>query len=63
MKLAELDLDTFMSTIVKANRLMSGEEICSQLLDAAVKDMPIIVELMADQVLATTTYVRWIHHH
>ena len=47
MKLTELNLDTFMSAIIKVNRLMNEEETCSEMLDAA-RDTPIIGELMAE---------------
>lgn len=48
MKLRELNLDTFMSAIVRVNRLMNEEETCSEMLDAATKDTPVIGELMAE---------------
>ena len=48
MKLANLDLDTFMSAITKVNRLMNDDVTCAELLDAAVRDTPIIDELMAE---------------
>jgi hypothetical protein len=48
MKLAELDLDTFMNAIVKVNRLMEDENTCNDLLDAAKRDTPIIDQLLAD---------------
>ena len=48
MKLAELDLDTFMNAIVKVNRLMEDEVTCNDLLDVAKRDTPIIDQLLAE---------------
>ena len=48
MKLTELNLDTFMSAIIKVNRLMNEEETCSEMLEAAARDTPIIGELMVE---------------
>lgn len=48
MRLAELDLDTFMNAIVEVNRLMEDETKCNILLDDAKKDTPIIDQLLAE---------------
>jgi hypothetical protein len=48
MKLAELDLDTFVRAVIKVNGLMDNQATCSELLDAAALDTPIIGELMTE---------------
>jgi len=48
MKLAKLDLDTFMNAVTKVNKLMENEQACNKLLDAARRDTPIIDQLMAE---------------
>lgn len=48
MRLAEPNLDMFMYAIAKINKLMGDEDTCSNLLDEAKEDTPIIDQLLTE---------------